>query len=75
MVGGRARLAGSQCWEDAWAGRGLSATGCDLHAEPLGCRAMHSWQSDLSLEAIDGCAIGIDTTLELVGEITVSIFI
>jgi len=36
---------------------------------------MHSCQSDLSREAIDGCAMGIDATLELVGEITVSIFI
>jgi len=41
----------------------------------VGCRAMHGRQSDLSLEAIDGCAIGIDATLELVGEITVSIFL
>jgi hypothetical protein len=30
---------------------------------------MHSCQSDLSREAIDGCALGIGATLELVNEV------
>jgi hypothetical protein len=36
---------------------------------------MHSCQSDLSREAIDGCALGIGATVEPVGAIAVAIFV